>query len=37
MIPTKNKSIAVTKKSTTAIHHIVTNSFAENTFKTWII
>ena len=37
MIPTKNKSTAVTKKTTTAIDHIVTNSFVENTFKNCIM
>ena len=31
MILTKNTSTAVTKKATTSIDHIVTNSFVENT------
>ena len=37
MIPTINKPTKVTKKAATAIDHIITNSFAENTFKTAII
>ena len=35
--PTINKPTRVTKKSVTAIDHIITNSFVENTFKTAII
>ena len=34
MIPTINKPTRVTKKTATAIDHIITNSFVENTFKT---
>ena len=37
MIPTINKPTRVTKKTATAIDHIITNSFVENTFKTAII
>lgn len=37
MIPTKNRSTAITKKATTAIDHIVANSFVENAFKNCII
>ena len=37
MIPTINKPTSVTKKTATAIDHIITNSFVENTFKTAII
>ena len=37
MIPTINKATRVTKKTATAIDHIITNSFVENTFKTAII
>ena len=37
MIPTINKPTRVTKKTATAINHIITNSFVENTFKTAII
>ena len=37
MIPTINKPTRVTKKTATEIHHIITNSFVENTFKTAII
>ena len=35
--PTINKPTRVTKKTATAIDHIITNSFVENTFKTAII
>ena len=37
MIPTINKPTRVTKKTATAIDHIITNSFVENTYKTAII
>ena len=37
MIPTINKPTRVTKKTATAIDHIITKSFVENTFKTAII
>ena len=37
MKPTINKPSRVTKKTATAIDHIITNSFVENTFKTAII
>ena len=37
MIPTINKPTRVTKKTATETHHIITNSFVENTFKTAII
>ena len=37
MILTINKPSRVTKKTATAIDHIITNSFVENTFKTAII
>ena len=37
MIPTINKPTGVTRKTATAIHHIITSSFVENTFKTAII
>ena len=37
MIPTINKPTRVTKKTATAIDHIITNSFVENTFKTAVI
>ena len=37
MIPTINKPTRATKKTTTAIDHIITNSFVEITFKTAII
>ena len=37
MIPTINKITRVTKKTATAIDHIITNSFVENTFRTAII
>ena len=37
MKPTINKPTRVTKKTATAIDHIITNSFVENTFKTAII
>ena len=37
MIPTLKKLTRVTKKTATAIDHIITNSFVENTFKTAII
>ena len=37
MISTLNKPTRVTKKTATAIYHIITNSFVENTFKTAII
>ena len=37
MIPTINKPVRVTKKNAIAIDHNITNSFAENTFKTAII
>ena len=37
MIPTINKPTRVTKKTATAIDHIITNSFVEKTFKTAII
>ena len=37
MITTINKPTRVTKNPTTAIGHIITNSFVENTFKTAII
>ena len=37
MIPTINKATRVTKKTATAIDHIITNSFVENPFKTAII
>ena len=37
MIPTIKKLTRVTKKTATAIDHIITNSFVENTFKTAII
>ena len=37
MMPTINKPKRVTKKTATAIDHIITNSFVENTFKTAII
>ena len=37
MIPIINKPTRVTKKSATAIDHIITNSFVENTFKKAII
>ena len=33
MIPTINKPTRVTKKTTAAIDHIITNSVVENTFK----
>ena len=34
MIPPINKTTRVTKKAAAAIYHIITNSFAENAFKT---
>ena len=34
MIPTKNKPIRVTRTITTAIDHILTNSFLDRNFKT---
>ena len=34
MIPTKNKPIRVTRTTTTAIDHILTNSFLDRNFKT---
>ena len=34
MMPTINKPKRVTKKTATAIDHIITNSFVENAFKT---
>ena len=34
---TINKPTRVTRKTATAIYHIITNSFVENTFKTAII
>ena len=37
MIPTINKPTRATKKTATAIDHIITNSFVEITFKTAII
>ena len=37
MIPNINKPTRVTKKTATAVDHIITNSFVENTFKTAII
>ena len=37
MIPTINKPTRVTKKTTTAIAQIITNSFAGNAFKTAIL
>ena len=37
MIPTINKPARVTKKTATAIDHMITNSFVEITFKTAII
>ena len=37
MIPTISKSTRVTKKTATAIDHIIINSFVQNTFKTAII
>ena len=37
MISTINKPTRVTKKTATAIDHIITNSFVENIFKTAII
>ena len=37
MITTINKPIRVTKKTAIAIHHIITNSFVENTFRIAII
>ena len=37
MIPTIHKPTRVTKKTATAIDHIITNSFVQNTFKTAII
>ena len=37
MIPTIKKLTRVTKKTATAIDHIITNSFVENTSKTAII
>ena len=37
MIPTINKPTRVIKKTATAIDHIITNSFVENTLKTAII
>ena len=37
MIPTINKPTRVTEKTATAIDHIITNSFVDNTFKTAII
>ena len=37
MIPTINKPTRVTKKTTAAIDHMITNIFVEKTFKTAII
>ena len=37
LISSINNPIRVTKKTTTAIDHFITNSFVENTFKTAII
>ena len=34
MIPIINKPTEVTRKTATAIDHIITNNFVENTFKT---
>ena len=36
MIPTINKPTRVTRKTTTAIDHILTNSFTDTVFKTAI-
>ena len=37
MIPTINKHTRVAKKTATAIDHIISKSFVENSFKTAII
>ena len=37
IITTTNKPTRVTKKTATAVDHIITNSFIENTFETAII